>query len=449
MTTTTPSGLEPNPGRPGRAYRIAAVLGVMLLALGFLVSNGRTIASLDSLPYQYLPIELLHYHTFRLSDYPQLAARGNYSVVRDKEGYLISKKPVFPALLELPGYLVYRLVVGMWPPKFTHLMLLGKLTMCMVAAATAGALTLLLLLWGGLTRRWLAPAAGLGLVVLTPFWFSAMDCWPHPVLAFANVCSLWLLFHRKKEWAWGLIGLLQGVAIATRLAAVSVTVVFLAASLMAGEERWREKQWRPVAFFVGAFFPLLLLGWYNAAYFGSPFATGFGNQAASRIQLPFEGLAGFFFAPAKGLLFFSPVLALVYLGFKGGLWRRLEVKVAALAILIHMLYWSCYSDWLGGWCYGPRYLSEIMPLAVFLATLGLDQALSQSRRKRLLGAVAGSLAVLSLAIQLIGLFGWDAAYYRHYDNGFQGHGRLWVWRALPEPLWILRHGQFYAPKHIP
>jgi NADH:ubiquinone oxidoreductase subunit 6 (subunit J) len=468
-------------------FKPLACLALAAAVFCLLQLNGRSLTSDDSLPYRYLPTALLRHGTFRLDAFPELAAPGHYAVVRDRAGHLISKKPALPGVIILPPYLAYVTVTGHEPAKATHRMLLGKLGASAVAGLAAA--VMMLLVWAaGVRRRWLGPAAALGMVFLTPFWFTAMDCWPHPLLALLNAAALLLLSRSLLPGAtptapaasrspalgatpetpspsepapvsqvsgpaglacWG-IGLLQGLAIAARLGAGAVALVFVAAVLLADKPAgWRRRGWRLAWFAAGMAPPLALLGWYNAHYFGSPLAQGFGAQAADRLQAPWVGLAGFIFSPAKGLLFFSPVLLLGCWGLGGGLGRRLEVRFCAAAIAVHLLFWSCYADWFGGWCYGPRYLADVMPFFTLLAVLGLERLLDGGRRPALVRWAVGTLAALSLFIQIVGMFGWDAEFDRQFDRGFRKWQRGWVWQVPPEPAWILARGVWYWPKHIP
>lgn len=461
--------LQATPPRKPRAPRPLVCGALALLVFCMLQLNGRSIVSNDSLPYRYLPDALLDGGTFRLDAYPWLAAPGNYSIVHDKSGHLISKKPVLPGLAVVPLHLVYRATMGQAPQKETHRMLLGK----MAASALAGlaaAVTALLVGAAGSRRRWLAPAAGVGMVFLTPFWFTAMDCWPHPLLALLHGAALWVLLTRRERtggggWGWCAIGVLEGLAIAARLGAAAVTLAFLAAA-MAGtvaesgqKAPWRARARRLGWLAAGLAAPLALLGWYNAHYFGNPWSQGFGAQAAGRLQWPLAGVAGLLFSPAKGLFVFSPVMLLA-LAAAGG-WRRFAVRFCAGAIMVHLLFWGSYADWMGGWCYGPRYLADVAPLGALLAAVGLERILDgvaagaegPGRRARWArGGVAllvAALVAVSLAVQVVGMFGWDAEYDRVYDRGFSRDQQGWVWQAPPEPAWILQRGVWYWPRHIP
>jgi hypothetical protein len=70
---------------------------------------------------------------------------------------------------------------------------------------------------------------------------------------------------------------------------------------------------------------------------------------------------------------------------------------AAAATILFYSRWGC---WWGGWCYGPRFLCECMPVLCLFTALGLA-ALRRGWPRRAGLALIG----LSVAIHLVGLFG--------------------------------------------
>ena len=269
----------------------------------------------------------------------------------------------------------------------------------------------------------------------------------HCLLGLFNAASLWLLITRRdRAVGWGWIGLLQGLAVATRIGCIPSALVFMAASFLSPVPD-RAERWRRLRFFpLGAAPALIFLGAYNSVYFGHPLRTAFGSKPAGMILLPFEGTAGLLVSPCKGLLLFSPILLLAFWGLLKNVRGRIEVKVAAAAFVAHLLYWGSYLDWGGGYCWGPRYMAEAIPFIVLITAIALDTLLSQ--RKPWVAPLAGALAVLSLGFQLIGMFSWDRTYQMKYAPGFdtQAQPRYWAWKAPFEPYWLMRYGKLYVPR---
>lgn len=121
---------------------------------------------------------------------------------------------------------------------------------------------------------------------------------------------------------------------------------------------------------IGVAVPLFLL---NARLTGSPLPTSqlAANVAASGHALDgspahlASGLAGLLVSPARGLLWFAPVVvAGVVLAARG----RDPLRLALLgAIAVHLVIAASFVKWWGGACFGPRLLGEIVWLAAWLA----------------------------------------------------------------------------------
>jgi len=118
---------------------------------------------------------------------------------------------------------------------------------------------------------------------------------------------------------------------------------------------------------------------YNDLRFGSWLDDG-KLRIMAQGRVPFFGnpLAGFLtllVSPGKSVFLYSPPLFLAVMGVRQ-LWRRKPELVAAIGAssLILLLFISCISFAGGDWCWGPRYLTPLLPLwALFLPfTVGVN-----------------------------------------------------------------------------
>ncbi|MBY0273947.1 hypothetical protein K2Z84_01305 [Candidatus Binatia bacterium] len=82
-----------------------------------------------------------------------------------------------------------------------------------------------------------------------------------------------------------------------------------------------------------------------------------------------------------------------------------DLAAALLAgIVATLLLTAAWPNWWGGYCYGPRLLTETQPSILLLVALGIGALPSHERRRALLGVV-WALLPLQIAIQAIGTYG--------------------------------------------
>lgn len=145
-------------------------------------------------------------------------------------------------------------------------------------------------------------------------------------------------------------------------------------------------------------FSLLLLAAYNHTRFGSPLNFGYGSEGFSASFL--TGLYGILFSPGRSLFLYSPILLLALWGALL-LWRQDRPLALAclLTILNYLLLIALWHRWDGGWTWGSRLLTPIIPLTGVL----LAAAIEQIWRKPALMALVLFLAVLGLGVQLLAL----------------------------------------------
>ncbi len=85
------------------------------------------------------------------------------------------------------------------------------------------------------------------------------------------------------------------------------------------------------------------------------------------------GLSGQLISPSRGLFVFVPlVLFVAYLlvAYRAELRHRSLVAAAAGAVGLHIVVMGTFRNWWGGYCYGPRFSSDLVPLFVLLGCLG-------------------------------------------------------------------------------
>jgi hypothetical protein len=164
--------------------------------------------------------------------------------------------------------------------------------------------------------------------------------------------------------------------------------------------RWFWKaHWRPIISFL---MPVVLAGlfslWWNWVRYGNPLDSGY-VETESFSAVWWFGILGQLVGPARGLIWYSPILLLAV---PGALWfwrhaRPVFAFVAAVALIYILLYGKWYM-WHGGYSWGPRFIVPLMPfLALWVAPVWLPH------QGRTLRTFALLLAFVSILIQWLGM----------------------------------------------
>ena len=284
----------------------------------------------------------------------------------------------------------------------------------------AGLALLAVLLRLGLKRdAWLAAtAAALG----SNLWCTAsQSLWQHgPAALMLTLVVLLLLPDSPTRLRFFLAGLAAALLVCARPIALGFAVM---TALWVTFRHPRRLVWfLPPAAMIGC----ALIG-YNRAYLG--LATGrYSEFEAALFATPWrDGLLGTLASPSRGLFIFSPwtVIAFLYLPFASFQLRLRTLLPWLLATLVaHALLIAKFSIWWAGWCFGPRYWTEVIPLLAIPFGLALQWSRARSRP---LYAIALVLIAVSIGIQVLGALeypsGWDE-FPQSIDNSRE---RLWDW----------------------
>jgi len=407
------AGRSPEPDdRPpltiGPPLSVAVALGFALFAL--LVANGRPIGAGDTRPTERVAASLVGEGDFDLDEYPEVEDPFGRTVGARR----VSIYPVLSAILAAPVFLVAQ---AFFLLDETGTALAGKWAASLFSAAAAAVLYLIV------GRRhphvdaaWTAALFALG----TSMWSTSQALWQHPAAVLSLCVALLFLSLAEREPAWaGRAGLPLALAVAARHADVAlVAVVVIGIAL-----RWPQRI--PALLAWGAPVAALLLA-YQWCYFGSPLQHGFSGSGA-RFSEPWgRGHLGLLVAPAKGLLVFTPVVIVAVAGLaaafrRGERWGPATLGTAAVA---HWVLIGRWSEWHGGESWGPRMMTDALPLLFVFLPDGFN----------LLPRVAPALAGVSVAIQALGAFSYDYRWERLFWRGADGRGSAALWDVARSPI---------------
>ncbi len=396
-------------------------------------SNLRPIPSGDSLCTSLIPLAVLLDHTVQLDRFaPWLLRNVSYahSVLRFSRGHYYSGHPIGGGLLVTPLYLPLLAVPGLRDWDAGSLVALARI-LEKFAATTVAALSaiLLLLLLKRLTTSAWAWRLTLVYALATATWSIASQAlWQHTTGELAIVGALlalqiWLEDRDATHALW-LCGVGAGCALLIRPSNIIILPALGAALLMsrATLREWLRFSIAPLAL------GLAVLA-YNFHLFRLPTGTYEFPMWAGSIP---AGLPGLLFSPGRGLLVYMPIVvfALAALAPQASASRRKFAPLLMAAVIfaaLHSIVMARVTLWWGGYCWGPRYLTEILPIAILFMAVGTP-VLDRPSVKRAFAAVV----VYCVFIQALGVYFYPKGHWDHtpvpVDNA---GGRVWDWRDNP------------------
>lgn len=396
-------------------------------------ANLRPVDSSDTLTSSLTPLAIVLDHTITLDRFvPWLQRHVPYTsaVIVQAHGHSYSQYPIGGAVFASPLYLPLAFVGNLraWDPG--SLVMFGRIAE-KFAATTITALSAVFLLF--LLKRITSAAWAWCLTLVyalgTETWsISSQALWQHGPGELAIVGAL-LGFYLWTEDRTSVAGLwICGACTAGALIFRQTNIVLLPALLVAlllakASVAEHVRLWT---------LPLIggaIIASYNL-YVLRHLSGGHSIRGMNGSLL--GGLAGIFLSPGRGLLVYTPVAIFALCAFfPGARAARLKHGPLVAACLVFMaldtLVIAKWGEWWGGYCWGPRLLTELAPPLVVLMALGVA-VLNQAWPRR----VFAVLAVYSILIQAVGAFFYPKG---HWDtrphNVNMAPDRLWDWGDNP------------------
>lgn len=260
--------------------------------------------------------------------------------------------------------------------------------------------------------------------------------WGHGPVVLLGALAMWQLIAADTEGRdpnGVVLGLVLGASFWCRpTAAVPAVLVFGLLLLRARREALR--------FLVAGGCVAAALVAVSIAELGMPLPTYYLLSTWPANPTPLVGLLGVLISPGRGLLVFSPFLVVGLAGWASRRLRREPLFLLASAWAgLQAVMVARNHDWWGGWCYGPRLLSDSLPAWFLLVVLALNRFgphLKRSARRRTMVAALAVAAAFSVGVHTVqGLF----------------NPATWTWNDRPdvydapaEKLFDVTNPQFFA-----
>lgn len=441
ITTRVPDQAASKPAFRRSCARDAAV-ALLLGLLSLLVYNAnlRSITAADSYAARYLPFSIWQNHSLTLNPILTTVAQGRkppatlekgdtaHWILKVRGDNYVSKFPIVVPVILSPFYLpavVYLNHHGSDPLVFDKVArIMEKLCASSLAALSVALIYLLL-------RRRTDQNMAVILTLLYAFgtttWvISSQALWMHGLAQVLIVATMLLLTGPATTWRIFLAGLLCGLIAANRQ-----PDAILAAGLGLYGLWWAGRM-RPL-FVLAGLIPVVLVLSYNIMLVGNVAGAYAVHVRADNFNDSIVGgIAGLLFSPTRGLFVFSPFLMFVLIFCRRIATERLGRGLTAAvgcAMVIQLLLYAMI-DWRQGLSWGPRWLTDMLPMLIWLLP-PVVQALSRS------GRVAFALASLvAISIQTVGAF-WYTGVADMPVISTQGPDRM-------RPAWDIRNAAFVA-----
>jgi len=338
----------------------------------------------DSTAAALLPFSIVRNHSLYLDEFYTNYARnesdkvgeGPLFFLRKYKDHYISYYPITLPLIISPFYIpiVYALHLQNAPPEkiIPIAYACEKLFASIIAALSVAVFfTLLCTLFGFNGLTWLLTVA---YAIGTGIWPQASQLLYQHGFSCLMVILAILFFLRSntnKRYLF-FVGIVSALAITERYNNVFVIVLLGLIVVVRNYKNFRAL----VLYFTG---PLIIAGlffWYNLHFFNN-LSGGYATIFAPLSGKIFIAIAGMLVSPSRGLFIFSPFLFAAVIGiviyFRKKEYRNNPLYAVFLIAVISNLFLLATiafpTSWWGGFCYGPRQLTEITPLLILFIPL--------------------------------------------------------------------------------
>lgn len=410
------------------------VLGTICIII--YIANGIfTNPSGDTVPTSVLPFSMLLQHNFYVGRYVISHNQAIPYYVRAFHNHFISGSPVGAAITAIPFYAVF-LIFGGHANAITGAAL-GK-----ISAAIISSVSVVMLYWimtklniKRTIKLIFSFLYGLGSETLS---ISSQGLWQHGPAQLWIIGFLYfvvMIYDKERSRAWMFVG--AGISIGMLLLSRPVDLILIFPFLISlRHSHIRSKIWITIAMIL----PFIIFNMaYDRLFFGHFFSTGYGSSSKEISMFSFPiipGILGNLFSPSKGLFVFMPWALISFLWVIKFRSEKLTISIyypLLLSCFPYIFIYSLFYQWPAGYSYGPRYMTDLLPILALLGSGYIDSYWSSSKflRKQIYKSIFIILFAWSVSIQLLGTY--------------VQNGSSWNVAARPntfmKPLWSIRGSQ--------
>jgi hypothetical protein len=352
--------------RPGDRAITALLFFTVLLAH----ASSANVTSTDSAWTIHTAMSLVQQGNTDLDEYRDLIAGTpdlDY-VIESVDGHLYTPYPVGASLLAAPVvFVIDRLSAVVSPLRFSdYLKQARPLEAELFIASLLVALTAVVLYQ--LARRFLDRRGAVLFVLIFAFCTSAWSTasralWQHgPSMLMLAIALYVVVLALDRPQLIQVLSLPLAFSFVVRPTNSLSILVFTLYVLL----NYRRYFLRYLAWSLPVVVPFLI---FNLSLYDALLSTYYRSYQDFRLGADFgEALIGPWISPARGLLIYSPILIFAGWGLSLNLrrnpHRRIDLTLLAI-VALHCLVLAIWSMWWGGWSYGPRMLTDMLPYFMY------------------------------------------------------------------------------------
>lgn len=402
--------------------------------------NTLPIQSEDALPAMFLPISIIKEKTMNLDSFYSMLLtkyphpddknyiRGLTPFYLKKVGnHYVSAFPIITALVSIPVYFL-PLKLGMHV-TWENIIILSKISSALIVSLSGVFLYILL-------KKHFLPDEKKASLLTYIYLFGTVNyamisqsMWQHGTLMLFSILGLYFILEFLKDSKFKPLnaffgGLFYGLAILSRpTAALGFLFILILMLIKIGNIKNYIKA--NIFVFAGIALNILFFLWYNNKYYLGIQNQGYSSQIFSSWLSPFPiSFLGVWLSPSKGILVYSPIFILSFIGFylamRKGIKENYQYLIYFLVVLLHTLIISFWKHWYGGYSFGYRMSSDIIPYLILLIVPFLNSTFYEKYK-----GIFIFLFTISVLIQIFGIVFFDGIWHAAYDRGFRDTAWLW------------------------
>jgi len=423
---------------------IALSIFVWIISFSFYTLHGNTSPTSDSLPNNFTAVNIIYNKRLDITNFKQYLIKRKivqYVAIINNQDQWYAKTPIINGLLSAPFFFVFDRINNIQHVSAEDFLkkdyegyyqIAGKYYASLLVSISV--VFIFLAIYKLFGSKIIALLGSIAYAFATlAYSTAAQGNWQHGPSLLLISASFYLLLHflqKRQKGSLFLISVL--LAVATLIRIINIIFFPILLTVLFFNKNYRKYTLLPLLLFFGiivgwnVFFSLLgVPGGYNSEIIRS--FTSFNQLYSAKV------LVSLLFSPNVGLLVFSPIFILSFLGFLKLFFdffreknsfssqQHIFLLISFLSFMALFLSNSMWWAWEGGYSYGPRMLTEGTPFLIYLGSYFAYSLKENVLTSTMFLMIFLLLFIYSFLIQIIGVYAHDTDWHYKY---YEGRSRL-------------------------